>query len=78
MDTFKKETSNLKTLQMKIEKERMLLNQKTADFEKQKANEETKIEKWMQRLKQEKSLLERQKKETDRRNKSTKVITLYF
>ena len=78
MDTFKKETSNLKSLQMKIEKERMLLNQKTADFEKQKANEETKIEKWMQRLKQEKSLLERQKKETDRRNKSTKVITLYF
>ena len=55
---------------MKIEKERMSLHQKKKDFEKQKENDEIQMEKGVQRLKQEKMLFERMKKDADRKNKS--------
>jgi hypothetical protein len=69
METFRKETNNLKNLQMKLEKERATLHHKSEQFKKQKENEETKVEKCMQRLKQEKMLLEKLRKETERKNK---------
>ena len=55
---------------MKIEKERVALHQKNKEFEKQKENDEKQMEKGLQRLKQEKMLFERIKKDAERKNKS--------
>ena len=55
---------------MKLEKERAAFHQRSEQFEKEKENEETKVEKCVQRLKQEKVLLEKLRKEAERKNKS--------
>ena len=55
---------------MKIEKERAALHQKNKEFEKQKENDEKQMEKGLQRLKQEKMLFERIKKDAEKKNKS--------
>ena len=77
IDTFKQETSNLKSLQEKIEKERTSLHQKHKDLKKQKANDEIQMERRMQRLKQEKMLLERMKKGAER-NVESMHLFFYF
>ena len=63
---------------MKIEKERVSLHQKKKEFEKQKENDEKQMEKGLQRLKQEKMLFERIKKDAEKKNKSELFQNLSF
>ena len=69
IDTFKKETDKVKNLQRTIEKEREVFKQKSQEFEKEKEDEQKKMADEIRRLKQDKVLLEKLKRESESKNK---------